>query len=321
MKQISLELVRVTEDAAIAAAKWIGSGNKESADKAATDAMRKRLNKIPFGGKIVIGEGEKDESYGLFAGEFVGLYAYQLNDPNAPYDYSGSYVYDIAVDPIDGTTPTVTSGPEAMSILGVAHCGCMLKTDQWYMNKLAYGPNIAKHINLSITDPIDKIVIDAAKASGKDVDEMMVCILDRKRHYGVISELRRIGARIKLIKDCDVSAAIATCIGDGNIDILYGIGGAPEAVITACAMKCLGGDFQVQYVIGDDKDALIPDTSKNVIYINDLVNGECAFVATGITNGSMLYGVKYDGSNPVTHSLMVRSDSKTIREIKTKHGN
>ncbi len=304
MKDINLDMVRVTEAAAIAASAWVGSGDKKAADKAATDAMRSRLNALEFDGRVVIGEGIKDESAGLFAGERVGL---MVN--------KSQKVYDIAVDPIEGTRPTVQSGPEALSVLAVAMKDNLFSTVEFYMNKLAYGPQIFNKTHLSIADPLGRTVDLVSKATGKDKNKIMVCVLDRPRHEKIIVELKNLGVRIKLIQDCDVSAAIATCLSESGIDLLYGIGGAPEAVITACAIKCLRGDFQGQVV---RKDGSVDPA---VYSMNDFVKGECAFAATGITNGSLLRGVRYTPEGPVTSSVFMRSISGTVRWITSYHGN
>ncbi len=306
MKHINLDLVRVTEAAAIAASAWVGSGNKEAADKAATEAMRDRFNQMDFAGQIVIGEGKKDKSYGLFEGEFVGKYIGK----------NGAEMWDIAVDPIDGTRPTVTSGPEAMSVVGVGEKKGLFSTEEFYMNKLAYGPQIAQKIDLSLTDPLEKTIKKVCLVTGKTPSQIMVCLLDRPRHESVVKELRSFGARIKLIQDCDVSGAIATCFPESGIDLFYGIGGAPEGIITACAIKCLRGGFQVQIM---NKECKVTDPK--IYSTNDLVRGECAFAATGITNGSMLKGVHFVGNKPMTHSIFMRSESGTLRWLTSHHGN
>jgi fructose-1,6-bisphosphatase II len=305
MRNISLDLIRVTEAAAISASKWVGSGNKELADKAATDAMRSRLNRIPMDGTIIIGEGEKDESYGLFSGEKVGL------------NTEKSIAYDIAVDPIEGTNPTITSGPEAISTIAVSKSGCMHNTSYFYTKKLAYGPKIKSKVILSLSDPLERIIELTAQAIDKEFDEIMVCILDRPRHDEDIKLLRKLGVRIKLIKDCDVSGAVATCLRESGVDLLYGIGGAPEAVLSACAIKCLGGDFQCQDV---DKENNWNSASP-VLGIDDLIKGPCVFVATGITNGSILRGVRWTSHGPVTNSVFMRSESGTVRWLEANHGN
>ncbi len=304
MKDIHLEIVRVTEAAAIAASAWVGSGDKKAADKAATEAMRERLNTIDFAARIIIGEGIKDESAGLFAGEKVGKFA---DKPEK--------VYDIAVDPIEGTRPAANSGPEALSVLAVAQKDSLFSTKAYYINKLAYGPQILQKTKLSITDPLSRTIDLVSKATGKDVRNVVVCVLDRPRHEEMIGELRRLGVHIKLIQDCDVSGAIASCQTESGIDLLCGIGGAPEGVITACAIKCLRGDFQAQIVKEDGT------TEPKVYDLEDFVKGPCVFTATGITNGSLLRGVRYTSRGPVTSSVFMRSISGTIRWIRSYHGN
>lgn len=302
MKNINLEIVRVTEAAAIAASAWVGSGDKKAADKAATDAMRARLNSIDFKGHIVIGEGIKDESAGLFAGESVGI-------------GKSSKIYDLAVDPIEGTRPTVNSGPEALSVLAVAEKDGLFATADFYMNKLAYGPQIASKTILSIADPLEKTVRLVSKATEKKPGKITVCVLDRPRHEKMIAELRALGVCIKLIQDCDVSAAIAACLPESGIDLLCGIGGAPEGIITACAIKCLRGELQAQIV---HKDGSV---EPKILSLDTLVRGECAFSATGITNGSLLRGVRYTPEGPVTNSIFMRSVSGTVRWLTAYHGN
>lgn len=301
MKQINLDLIRSTEAAAIAAAMWVGSGNKLEADKAAVEAMRSRLNKIDFFGVVAIGEGKKDESHGLYQGEFVGMGEMPM--------------CDLAIDPIEGTTPTVTSGPEAISTIAMAGHNCFYRTEDFYMLKMAYGSEIRDKIKLKISDDILTIVTQISEVLNKPKEKVMVCMLDRPRHQKYIDQLREQKVRIKLIKDCDVSGAIAACFEESGIDLLYGIGGAPEAVISAAAIKCLGGDFQG--ICTDDKFNL----KNGILEIEDLVKGECAFVATGITDGSLLDGVRFTSKGPVTHSISMRSESKTIRWIRANHGN
>ncbi len=306
MRHISLDLIRVTEAAAIAGSAWIGSGNKEAADKAATDAMRERLDGMDFAGRIMIGEGKKDKSFGLYGGEMVGKLA-----PQKPAKF-----YELAVDPIDGTRPTVTSGPEALSVIAVAEAGAMKSTEEFYMDKLAYGPAIAAKTKLHLKDPLKKTIETISKVTGKDASRIMVCLLDRPRHEKIVAELRQIGVRIKLIQDCDVSGAIATALPESGIDLLCGIGGAPEGVISACAMKCLGGEFEGQIM---RKDCTVADPK--IYAMEDLVKGPCVFAATGVTNGSLLRGVRFTSRGPVTHSVFMRSESHTVRWLTAHHGN
>jgi fructose-1,6-bisphosphatase II len=301
MKYVHLDLVRITEAAAIAASYWIGSGDKESADRDATEAIKKRLEKTEARFKVVIGEGKKDKSYGLFNGEEYG---------------TGEQLFDFAVDPIEGTRPTVTSGPEAISTIGIAGPGCLFATEEFYTNKLAYGPEIRSKTKLNLRDEIETIVSQVSLVTNKDLHRLNICILDRPRHEDTIKRLRNLGVRIKLIQDCDVSGAIATCFIDRGIDLLYGVGGAPECVLAACAIKCLGGDLQAQVT---DKDGKPLDDK--VLELEDLVKGECAFAATGITDGSFLKGVRFLEKGPVTHSVAMRSESGTVRWLTTFHGN
>jgi fructose-1,6-bisphosphatase II len=303
LKEISLELVRVTEAAAIAASAWVGSGDKLAADRDATAAMRDRLNRLTFRGAVRIGEGIKDKSEGLFKGEHVG----------APGP--DSYEYDLAVDPIDGTTPTVTSGPEAMSVLAVAERGTMFDTDDFYMLKLAVGPEAAAAgIDLSLGRPLAETLRAVAGVLGKPVDKLTVCMLNRPRHEAYIREIRRLGTRLKLIQDCDISGAIACCLPERDIDLLYGVGGAPEAVLAAAAVKCFGGRLLGQVW----QDGVLRGP---VLGEEELVRGACAFAATGITNGSLLAGVRWTPRGPSTSSVFCRSVSRTIRWINTWHGN
>ena len=302
----TLDLMRATEAAAIAASHWVGTGDKLAADKAATEAMRDRLNRVEFAARIMIGEGKKDAACGLFNGELVGKLQGQKGVPH----------YEIAVDPIDGTRPTVTSGPEALAVLALAEEKTLFATEEFYMNKIAYGPEIASKIELQLSDVPERTIQLISAVTGKAANKIMVCILDRPRHEKIIADFRRLGVRIKLIQDCDVSGAIATCLPDSGIDLLYGIGGAPEGVISACAMKCLGGGFKGQLV---KKDGTVTDPK--VYGIKDLVGGHCAFSATGITSGSLLKGVRYTSRGPVTHSLVMRSESGTARWVTTYHGN
>lgn len=305
MKHIGLDLVRVTEGAAIAASAWIGSGNKLLADRDATEAMRRRLNSMDFRGIIRIGEGKKDESYGLFKGEEVG----------SKILCDGPKFYDIGVDPIDGTTPTVTSGPEATSVIAISDQGTMFDTEEHYMLKLAVGPQIENAYRLNFATPLSDICRFVAEALGKPIDKLMVCILNRPRHDEYIKQMRELGVRIKLIQDCDISGAIATCLPDGGIDMQFGVGGAPEAAITAAAMKCLGGYFVAQ-IWNKDQGLIGPAMTQD-----ELVRGHCAFAATGITEGSLLEGVRWTSRGPITSSVFMRSESRTVRWLETHHGN
>lgn len=308
--------IRATERAAISACKWIGSGEKEKADKAATESIRSVLNEMDFDATVVIGEGEKDKSYGLFEGEKVGKFGECRELEKFKAAFSPEKKYEVAVDPIEGTTPVVTSGPEAISTIAISHQDSLFRASEFYMRKLAYGPKIKHHLTLSLDDPIERTVELAATVTGKKVSDIMVCILNRERHYDVIKRLRAMNVRIKLIQDCDVSGAIATCLPESGVDILYGIGGSPEAVLSACAIKCLGGDFQAKEVTRDTWE-----NKSNVYHLDDLVKGECVFAATGITDGSILKGVILKKKGPVTHSIYMSSMDGIVRKMHTHHGN
>jgi fructose-1,6-bisphosphatase class II len=313
MKHIHLDLVRVTEAAAIEASHHVGRGDKMAADKAATDAMRDRLNRIEFAAKIAIGEGEKDGAPGLFKGECVGMNWVPCFTDKPREPILG--LYDIAVDPLDGTTQTSRGGNEAMSVIAVANQGCLLDTGSWYMHKLAVGPVVARSgINLFM--PIRERVEMIAGALKKDVSKVTVCVLDRPRHTNLINELREAGCCIKLIQDCDITAAIATAIPTSGIDAYMGIGGSPEGVIGAAALKCMGGDF---FGMLCDKNGVPPDVVQ--LGMEDLAKGDVIFCATGVTDGSLLKGVRWTTNGPETQTVTMRSESGTVRWISTVHGN
>jgi len=300
-RNLALELVRVTEAAALAASRWMGRGDKNGADGAAVDAMRLTLGSVGMTGVIVIGEGEKDEAPMLYNGEEVG-------------DRQGPPV-DIAVDPVDGTTLTALGrGSERGTMFAPGPCV--------YMDKLAVGPDCrgVVDINASPTENLNAV----AKAKGERVRDLTAVILDRPRHAELIEEVRAAGARIRLIQDGDVVGALSTCFPDTGADILMGIGGTPEGVITACALKCLGGEQLGRlYVRNDDerRRALEADYDlERVLTENDLVTGEnCFFAATGITDGELMKGVHFDARGATTQSLVMRSKSGTVRRIDARH--
>lgn len=322
MKFIGLDLVRATEKAAVCAAKLAGCGDKYTIDKMATDGMRNRLNELDFAGRIVIGEGIKDNAPGLFNGEYVGkqglIYSTEYTSAGCPGEYIFAYnktpkLYDIAVDPVDGTTQTSIGGNEAMSVIALSNSESMYATDHHYMQKLAYGPELAKVGTLGVLNEISVLSEKIRKILDRN---FTVCILNRPRHEFAIEEFRKSGARIKLIPDCDVSASIATCRPDSGVDLLFGVGGAPEAVLSAAAMKCLGGEIEAVVV---DKNMKIVNGS--IFTSNDLIKGPCVFAATGITNGFLLKGVRFGNNGPITHSVFMRSESKTVRWLTVEHGN
>ena len=308
-RNLAMELVRVTEAAAMAAGRWMGRGDKEGADAAAVDAMRAVLSSIAMDGIVVIGEGEKDEAPMLFNGERVG-------DGSAPR-------VDVAVDPIDGTRPTALGGNGALAVIAVSERGTMFNPGPCvYMDKLAVGPEAvgAVDIRRSPTDNI-RAVADVKHSSPRDVTAV---ILDRPRHAELIDEVRAAGARIRLISDGDVAGAISTAWASSGADILFGIGGTPEGVIAAAALKCMGGDFQGRLWPRDEDEraatvALDYDVDA-VLHIDDLIRSDnCFFAATGITDGELLRGVRFDGSGAATESLVMRSRSGTVRRIEARH--
>ena len=308
-RNLALELVRVTEAAALAAGPWVGRGDKVAADQAAVDAMRLMLDSVSMEGVIVIGEGEKDEAPMLYNGEPVG-------------NGTGPAV-DVAVDPIDGTTLTSVGQPNALAVVALAERGTMFFPGAAvYMEKIATGPDAADA--LDITAPPEENVRRVAKAKGVSPDEITVVILDRDRHKEMITRVRESGARVYLVSDGDVAPAIAAARPDAGIDILMGIGGTPEGVVAACALKCLGGAMQGRlYPRNDDERRQLVDDGfdvERVLETDDLVSGEDVFFAgTGITNGALLRGVGYHGSGATTHSMVMRSRSGTVRYIEAHH--
>ena len=308
-RNLALELVRVTETAALAASAWVGRGDKDAADGAAVSAMRKMINTVDMQGVIVIGEGEKDNAPMLHNGEEVG-------NGNGP-------MCDVAVDPIDGTTLTSNGLNGAVSVIALAPRGSMFDPkDVYYMNKIVTGPEAASVIDITI--PAGENVRRVAKAKGVDVSDITVIVLDRPRHDDLLKELRAAGARIRLIRDGDVAAAIETARPDTGIDILMGIGGTPEGVVTAAAMRALGGVIQGQLHPRSDGER---ESAKNAGYdlskaytTNDLVSSDDVFFsATGITDGELLKGVRHTAFGAVSHSLVIRGRSKTVRIIETEH--
>ena len=308
-RNLALELVRVTETAAIAASRWVGRGAKNEADQAAVDGMRKMINTVSMNGVIVIGEGEKDEAPMLFNGESVG-------------DGTGPHV-DVAVDPIDGTTLTAKGMNNGISVIALAERGTMFDpTTVFYMKKLVVGPEAADVID--ITAPVKVNLSRIAKAKRRDIDLLTVVLLDRPRHDELVKEIRETGARIKFITDGDVAGAVEAGRENTGIDVLMGIGGTPEGIIAACAMKCLGGAIQgILYPRNEEEREKARIHGMNldkVLTTNDLVSGDDVFfAATGITDGELLRGVRFNDRYISSHSLVMRSRSKTIRVIESEH--
>ena len=297
-RNLALELVRVTETAALAAAPWVGRGEKDLADGAAVKAMRAMINTVDMSGVVVIGEGEKDQAPMLHNGEQVG----NGDGPSC----------DVAVDPIDGTSLTAQGMNGAISVIALAPRGSMFDPqDSFYMNKIVTGPEAASGIDITVS--VSENISKVARAKSLNVTDITVVVLNRPRHKNLIEEIRNTGARIKLIQDGDVAAAIETARPDTGIDLLMGIGGTPEGVITAVAMICLGGAIQGQL----HKDGV---TESRVLTTSDLCNSEDVFLsATGITDGEIVQGIRHTKYGATSNSLVMRGKSKTVRLIRTEH--
>ena len=308
-----LEMVRVTEAAAIAAAKLVGRGDEKAADAAAVDAMRTALNQLPMDGTIVIGEGERDEAPMLYIGEKVGS------------AQDGGPGIDIALDPLEGTTITAKGGPNALAVLAIAEKGGLLNAPDVYMDKLAIGPGYPQG-----TIDLDKSVADnvrsLAAAKGVDPADITACVLDRDRHAAIIAELRALGCGIQLIPDGDVAGVISTTDPDTGIDVYFGTGGAPEGVLAAAALACVGGQIQGRLLFrNDDERARAKrwgiDDLDRIYALEDMARGDCIFAATGVTDGSLLDGVKRrSGGRVTTETIVMRASSGTVRRVVTDHG-
>ena len=307
-RNLALELVRVTETAAIAASKWVGRGDKDGADQAAVDAMRTMIATVSMRGTVVIGEGEKDHAPMLFNGEEVG-------------DGTGSAV-DVAVDPVDGTTLTAKGMANAISVIALAERGAMFDPSAvFYMEKLATGPEAAGVID--ITAPVKVNLQKVAKAKHVDISSLTVVVLDRPRHDQLVKDIREAGARIKFITDGDVAGAVEAARSNTGIDLLMGIGGTPEGIISACAMKCLGGEIQGRLKPKSDEERERAQAQgldlTRVFTTNDLVKGDDVFfAATGITDGELLQGVRHGENYFTTNSIVMRGKTKTVRVITTE---
>ncbi len=310
-RNLALEFVRITEAAALASARWMGRGDSKAADQAAVDAMRKAFDSVEIDGTVVIGEGERDEAPMLYIGEKVG----RRSENSTPID--------IALDPLEGTDICARGGVGALSVIAIAEKGNFLHAPDTYMDKIAVGPHARGKIDIS-APPTDNIKA-VAKALGKDVEDVTVIILDRPRHEKLIAEVRKTGARISLIGDGDVSAAIATALDQTGIDILFGIGGAPEGVISAAALKCIEGDFQGRLMFRNDEEKKRAEKMGirdfNKVYSRDeLAKGDVWFCATGVTDGPLLNGVRFLPNQAAkTHSMVMRSKTGTVRLIEADH--
>ncbi len=307
-----LEMVRVTEAAAIAASKLIGRGDEKAADAAAVEAMRAALNELPMDGTVVIGEGERDEAPMLFIGEKVGSAI-----------GTGPKI-DIALDPLEGTTITAKAGPNALAVLAIAEEGNLLNAPDVYMEKIAVGPGYSPDI-VNLDRTVAQNVAAVAKEKGVASADLIICVLDRPRHEKLIGELRAIGCGIMLIPDGDVAGVIATSDPDTTVDIYMGTGGAPEGVLAAAAMRCVGGQFKGRLLFCNDDERArarkwgVEDLDK-IYDLTELAKGDCIFAATGVTHGSLLEGVKTlrDG-RITTESVVMRASSGTVRWVKSEH--
>lgn len=306
-----LEMVRVTECAAIAASKLIGRGDNEAADAAAVEAMRKALNELPMDGTVVIGEGERDEAPMLYIGEKVGCAV-----------GSGPKI-DIALDPLEGTSITAKGGPNALAVLAIAERGGLLNAPDTYMEKLAVGPGYPDGVIDILKSPSDNVRA-IAEAKGVEPSEIVACVLDRPRHDSIVAELRALGCGIMLIPDGDVAGVIATANPDTGIDVYMGSGGAPEGVLAAAALRCVGGQIQGRLIFRNDDEIArarrwgIEDLGR-VYALQDMAKGDCIFAATGVTDGSLVKGVHRNRDRLTTETIVMRASSGTVRRVATEH--
>jgi fructose-1,6-bisphosphatase II / sedoheptulose-1,7-bisphosphatase len=306
-----LEMVRVTEAAAIAASKLIGRGDEKAADAAAVEAMRSALNELPFDGTVVIGEGERDEAPMLYIGERVGS------------AQDGGPKIDIALDPLEGTTITAKAGPNALAVLAIAEEGCLLNAPDTYMEKLAVGPGYPEG-TIDLTRPVGENIRAIAKAKGVEPGDITACVLDRPRHEAIIAELRALGCGVRLIPDGDVAGVIATADPETGIDVYIGTGGAPEGVLAAAALRCVGGQMHGRLVFRNDDEVArahrwgIEDLER-VYALEDMARGDCIFAATGVTDGSLLKGVHRGPGCVTTESVVMRASTGTVRRVSTEY--
>ena len=308
-RNLALEAVRVTEAAALAASRWMGRGDERAADQAAVDAMREALNGLAIDGTVVIGEGERDEAPMLYIGEKVG----RGDGPKL----------DIALDPLEGTTITAKGGTNAMAVIAMAEEGNFLNAPDVYMDKIGVGGGLPDGVVDIDNSPAENLAA-IAEAKGKHINDVVACILDRPRHAELIKAVREAGARIQLISDGDVSGVIATAEPDSGIDIYLGSGGAPEGVLAAAALRCIGGQFQGRLLFRNNDERAraakwgIEDLDRKYDLL-DLAKGDVMFAATGVTDGTMLHGVRIFGAAAETHSMVMRSKTGTVRIIEAKH--
>jgi fructose-1,6-bisphosphatase II / sedoheptulose-1,7-bisphosphatase len=307
-RNLALELVRVTEAAALAASRWMGRGDKNAADGAAVDAMRRAFDTVAISGTVVIGEGEMDEAPMLYIGERIGL---------------GGPEVDIAVDPLEGTSITAKGGPNAMAVVALAPRGGFLHAPDIYMDKIAVGPGLPPGV-VDLDETPERNLRELARAKKTDISDLVVCLLDRDRHKEKIRAIRAAGARIMLIPDGDVAGVVAVAQPETGVDMYLGSGGAPEGVLAAAALRCIGGQMQGRLLFENEEQVArareMGITDANRKYgIEDMARGEVMFAATGVTNGAMLRGVRRFAGGAVTHSIVMRSKSGTVRYIEGHH--
>jgi len=307
-RNLALELVRVTEAAALAASRWIGRGQKNEADGAAVEAMRKAFDTVAIEGTVVIGEGEMDEAPMLYIGEKVG---------------AGGPAMDIAVDPLEGTTLTAKGGPNAIATVALAEKGGFLHAPDIYMDKIAVGGGLPEGV-VDLDAPVGENLRSLARAKQRDISDIVACILDRDRHKELIAKCREAGARIMLISDGDVAGVIATATPDSYVDIYMGSGGAPEGVLAAAALRCIGGQMQGRLLYENDAQierarSMGVTDPKHKYTILQMAKGDVMFAATGVTPGAMLRGVRRFGHGATTHSIVMRSKSGTVRYVEAHH--
>ncbi|TCZ66675.1 class II fructose-bisphosphatase [Roseicella aquatilis] len=307
-RNLALELVRVTEAAALAASRWIGRGDKNSADGAAVDAMRKAFDTVAISGTVVIGEGEMDEAPMLYIGEKIGL---------------GGPEVDIAVDPLEGTSITAKGGPNAIATVALAERGGFLHAPDIYMDKIAIGPGLPEGLVHLDAKPEENLR-ELARAKKCDIGDLMVCTLDRDRHKEMIAACRKAGARIMLLPDGDVAGVIAVSQAGTGVDIYMGSGGAPEGVLAAAALRCIGGQMQGRLMFEDEEQVsrareMGVTDPKRIYSIYEMARGNVMFAATGVTGGPMLHGVRRSAAGATTHSIVMRSKSGTVRYIEGHH--
>jgi fructose-1,6-bisphosphatase II / sedoheptulose-1,7-bisphosphatase len=307
-RNLALELVRVTEAAALAASRWIGLGKKNEADGAAVEAMRKAFDQVAIDGTVVIGEGEMDEAPMLYIGEKVG---------------AGGPRMDIAVDPLEGTTLTSKGGPSALAVVALAEHGNFLHAPDIYMEKIAIGGGLPDGV-VDLDAPVGKNLRELAKAKNCEVADLVACILDRDRHKELIAKVREVGARIILISDGDVAGVVATATPDSEIDIYLGSGGAPEGVLAAAALRCIGGQMQGRLLFENDEQiervrSMGHPDPRRKFSLEEMAKGDVMYACTGVTSGTMLRGVKRFGHGAITHSMVMRSKSGTVRYVEAHH--